>query len=147
MEDRAVMGIGKRLLCASCLLLVASCGDQHPSAGQPTEQARSMERVLADIETVRAFVGGTASQSDALAAAKELTAWSARMRELFPPKQVMQLYVDLPPEMAEAAPEAMRRTSTQLALAVATGRIPEVKQALATTETDGCGACHRHGYK
>ena len=77
---------GFRPLRLALLALATGCGPQKPpNAGQPTPQAESMARMLADVDRLRAYGRGDATQPEAEAASSELAAWSSRMAELFPP--------------------------------------------------------------
>jgi len=130
------------------LLAVTGCAPRTPpNAGQPTIQGQSMQRMLANIETVRAYVRRNATKQEAERAADELISWSARMGELFPPAVAPQQYVDMTPEMARDAPRAMTSHATALSLAVRTAPIPAVSEQLERTERDGCGFCHRRPYR
>jgi hypothetical protein len=137
------------LLACVAPLLISACGPTggSPRAIQPTEQAQSMARMTGNVNTLRAYTRGEGGRDDALLAARELAGWSSRMRELFPPEKVMALYLDLTPEMARTAPDAMRRTAERLTSVVRTGTRAQAGQALVVTEAEGCGACHRHGYQ
>jgi hypothetical protein len=105
-----------------------------------------MKRMLATVQTLRAYVRGQASQGDADQAATELVQWSNRMGELFPP-EVSAQYADISPQMARQAPEAMSRTAGALLNVVQTGTRRAAGDQLARTERDGCGFCHRHGFE
>ncbi len=131
-------------ICAG-LALLAGCGQIGGPAhvGQPTEQAQSMEHMLADINQIRAFTYGSGDLPTAQAAADDLVAWSNRMAELFPPGQASVEYVDMSPERAKAAPAAMSGTAIPLQTAVRTGDRGAITLRLAQTERDGCGFCHR----
>ena len=135
-------------LCGALLALATGCGPQKPpNAGQPTPQAESMARMLADVDRLRAYGRGDATQLEAEAASSELAAWSSRMAELFPPEEAAHLYVDMTPEMAREAPTAMSATIGPLSAAVRSGNRAKVAVALDLTEQQGCGACHRRSYR
>jgi hypothetical protein len=102
-----------------------------------------MDRMLADVNAVRSFVYGSGGQAEAGQAAQELLSWSRRMSELFPPGTASADYVDMSPERARGAAEAMVRTSERLLAAVHSGNRPAIGDQLAQTEREGCGACHR----
>src|SRR4051812_18320724 len=136
------------LLLGIALLSIAGCESRtSPNAGKPTVQGESMQRMLADIETIRAYVRRSGSRAEAEAAAKELVSWSDRLSDLFPPDQVAAQYVDLTPAMAREAPRAMAAAATALQTAIRTGPLPAVAEQLERTEHDGCGACHRAPYR
>ena len=65
-------------LCATlsftALAVLAGCGQVGGPkfAGQPTEQARSMQQMLADINQIRAFTYGSGDQAAAQASADDL---------------------------------------------------------------------------
>jgi Cytochrome C' len=125
-------------------LLVAGCGQMGgpPHAGQPTEQARSMQQMLADVQQIRAFVYGSGDRGDAERAANDLVSWSGRMAELFPPGLASTDYVDMSPERVNRAPAAMRGTTERLLAAVGIGSRATIAERLAQVEQDGCGTCH-----
>jgi hypothetical protein len=133
------------LLACVALPLLASCNPPPPHAGQPTLQGQSMQQMLADIHEVRAFVYGGSSQDNAEKAANDLTAWSKRLTELFPPGQATTDYVDMSPARLAAAPAAMTRSAQQLLAAVRTGNRQAIGDQLGHTEREGCGACHLSG--
>jgi hypothetical protein len=130
----------------SALLLLANCGGEAPHAGQPTPQAESMQRMRADIDTIRAFAAGSSAQSNAQGAASDLVAWSGKIGDLFPPSEAPQQYVDMTREMAAGAPAAMASVSAPLLAAVKTGNRQATGVQLARTEHDGCGYCHLSPY-
>jgi hypothetical protein len=134
------------VLCVALLPLLANCGGSAPHAGQPTPQAESMQRMRADIELVRAYVNGSASQSDGESAASDLVAWSGKMGQLFPASEA-QKYVDLTPAMAAGAPAAMTGATEALLAAVKSADRPAAGQQLAHTEHNGCGFCHLTPYQ
>jgi hypothetical protein len=113
-----------------------------PGPGQPTVQGESMQRMLAEVDQVRAFVYGGGSRADAETAAGELVSWSKRMTDLFPPGQASTDYVDMTPARVRYAPIAMQREAEKLLAAVRTGKQSAVGDQLASTERNGCGACH-----
>ena len=131
------------LICAA-QLAVAGCAQMGapPHAGQPTEQARSMDAMLADVNQIRAFTYGSGDQRTAEAAASDLVAWSNRLAELFPPGQASQDYVDMSPERARNAPLAVQRAANQLLATVHDGNRALVGGRLEQLEQNGCGACH-----
>ena len=131
------------LICAA-QLVVAGCSQMGaPShAGQPTEQGKSMEAMLADVNQIRAFTYGSGDQRTAEAAASDLVAWSNRLAELFPPGQASQDYVDMSPERARNAPLAVQRAANQLLATVHDGNRALVGGRLEQLEQNGCGACH-----
>jgi hypothetical protein len=135
------------LLVGATLTCLNACGPMGatPSAGQPTTQGQAMQQMLADIDQVRAFVYGGGSQPDAEKAATNLVSWSQRIAELFPPGQATTEYVDMSPERARGAPEAMQRTASALLAAVRTGNRSQTGDRLAQTEKQGCGFCHLSG--
>jgi hypothetical protein len=104
-----------------------------------------MERMLADVNQLRSYVYGSGSRADADRAAEELVSWSQRMSELFPPGTASVDYVDMSPERARGAAEAMVRTSERLLAAVRSANRPAIGDQLAQTEREGCGACHLSG--
>jgi hypothetical protein len=112
---------------------------------QPTPQAQAMQHMLADINQVRSYVYGGASQADAAQAADELLAWSRRLAELFPPGQASTNYVDMSPERASGAPAAMIHNADLLLAAVRSGNRATSGDQLARTEREGCGFCHLSG--
>ena len=136
------------LACAG-LVGLAGCDPaaRAPHAGQATEQAQAMQQMKMDVDAIAAFTGSKIARSDALAASQDLLAWSKRLPDLFPAAQVSALYVDLTPEMAQAAPDAMRRTADRLAATLVSASPADVAVQLTVTETQGCGACHRKGYQ
>ncbi len=139
------MRIRATLFVCAAPLLVASCTQtSSPNAGQLTEQGKSMEAMLADINQIRAFTYGSGDQRTAETAASDLVAWSNRMAELFPPGQASQDYVDMSPERVRNAPIAMQNTAKLLLAAVHSGNRAAAGERLAQTEQDGCGACHRN---
>jgi hypothetical protein len=129
------------------LSLLSGCGYKGPSsaARQPTPQAVAMQHMLADINRIRGFLYGSGSQGGATEAATDLVAWSKRMPELFPPELASQEYVDMSPERARAATEAMGRNAAELLAAVQSGNHATIGDRLAGTEHNGCGACHLSG--
>ncbi len=133
------------LVCAALPLLGSCAGPNAPHAGQPTVQGQSMERMLSDVLAIRTYVYGSGNQSDAEQAALDLTTWSRRMTELFPPGQASTDYVDMTPDRVIGAPAAMSRTAEQLLVATRTGDLQAVGRQLAQTEREGCGACHLSG--
>lgn len=133
---RLVLGL------SGLLALLAGCTGSSRPSGQPTVQGAAMQRMLADIEAVRAFVYGGGSQKDAEAAADDLVSWSERMSDLFPPGQSTAEYVDMSPARVRNAPIAMKRSSQDLLAAVRTGNRSTAGDQLALTERNGCGACH-----
>jgi hypothetical protein len=143
-RSRIVMRIQAALLVCTALPLLGSCAGMNrpPNAGQPSVQGQSMQRMLADVATVRSYVYGGSSQADAVEAATELVSWSQRMADLFPPSEAWKDYVDMSPERAGNAPTAMRRASERLLSVVRTGDRATTGTQLAQTEHDGCGACH-----
>jgi len=104
-----------------------------------------MQHMLADLDQIRAYAYGSGSQKDAESAAVDLTSWSQRIGELFPPGQASTEYVDMSYERARDAPAAMRSSADRLLAAVRTGKPPTVSKQVAATERDGCGFCHRSG--
>lgn len=134
-----------RTLSGVALLALATCNQPPPNAGRPTEQGQSMARMLANVDTIRAYTTGSANQSDAEAAATELVAWSGRLPELFPPA-VTKSYVDLTPAMVQSGSQTIRRWGEQLQATIASGNQAAAHQALAALDVDGCGTCHRHSY-
>ena len=76
-----------------CRRRVASGGLQQTEshAGLPTEQGKSMARMLAAVQTLRVYVQGNTDRLQAEQASTELVAWSGRMGELFPPGVRRQL--------------------------------------------------------
>lgn len=104
-----------------------------------------MRQMRADIELVRSYVNGAASQSDAASAANDLVAWGGKMATLFPPSEAGK-YVDFTPAMAAGAPAAMSGTSASLVAAVKTGDRQSAAAQLTRTEHDGCGYCHLTPY-
>lgn len=139
------MSIRSTLLACAALPLLASCNPAPPHAGQPTQQGQSMQRMLADVQVIRAYVYGSGAQSDAESAANDLTAWAQRLPELFPPGKASREYVDMSPARATAAPATLSRTSQQLLLATRTGDRQSIGDQLGRTEREGCGACHLSG--
>jgi hypothetical protein len=131
------------LICAA-QLVVAGCAQMGapPHAGQLTEQGRSMEAMLADVNQIRAFTYGSGDQRSAEAAATDLVAWSNRLAELFPPGQASQDYVDMSPERARNAPVAVQRAASQLLASVHDGNRALIGGRLQQLEQNGCGACH-----
>jgi hypothetical protein len=126
------------------LPLLGSCGYTGPSsaARQPTPQGTAMQHMLADINQIRGFLYGSGSQGGATNAALDLVSWSKRMPELFPPELASQEYVDMSPERARAASEAMNTNAAGLLAAVQSGNRATIGDRLAETEHNGCGACH-----
>jgi hypothetical protein len=131
------------------LLATAACEKRvpPPHAGLPTEQARSMARMLADVDALRYYVAGSAAAGDAQQAAADLAYWSGRMAELFPPGQASRQYVDMTDEMVRAAPAAMQQTTQAVIAALGTGDRAAVGDQVALLERNGCGACHRRPYR
>jgi hypothetical protein len=121
---------------------LGSCAAPSPKAGQPTVQGQSMQRMLADVNELRAYVYGTGSQADARQAAADLLAWSKRMGELFPPGVASTDYVDMSAARAAGAPGAMTATADRLLAVVQSGTRAQIGDQLARTERDGCGFCH-----
>jgi hypothetical protein len=130
-------------LLAGATLLSLMSSPLH--AVQPTPQGQSMQQMLADVESVRAFVYGSGTLGEADKAAADLVSWSRRMAELFPPGQASTDYVDMSPERARDAPAAMSRAADLLLAAVRTGKRPAIGDQLTQTERDGCGFCHLSG--
>ncbi len=104
-----------------------------------------MQHMFADINQIRGFLYGSGSEGDATAAAADLVAWSKRMPELFPPELASQEYVDMSPERARAATEALGTNAALLLAAVESGNHATIGDRLADTERNGCGACHLSG--
>jgi hypothetical protein len=129
------------LILLACTGL-AACNPAPPNAGTPTAQGAAMQVKYTDIVTLRSYVAGTTTKSDALQAARDLDAWPPRLAALFPPGSETQ-YVDLSPEMIQNGPGALAATTGPLLAAVQGGNPPAIGAALARTERDGCGACHR----
>jgi hypothetical protein len=102
-----------------------------------------MQRMLADVDQIRAFVYGGGTQAEAERAALELVSWSQWLSELFPPGQASTEYVDMSAERVRDAPGQMSRSAELLLQAVRTGSRPAVGAELAQTERNGCGVCHR----
>ena len=125
------------------LALLAGCQEAPPL---PTPQAQSMQRMLADVQTLRAYVHNQASPAVAATAADELVSWADRIGMLFPPETAAQ-YVDMTPDIARLAPPVLRETATDLALAVHADSPAATAPRLARLEHDGCGVCHRNGWK
>jgi hypothetical protein len=127
-------------------VLAGDAGAGPPSnAIAPTPQAQAMQRMLADINTLRGYAYGGGDHAGALAAANDLLAWSQRMGELFPPGKASEDYVDMSPERAAAAPVAMTEAARALLAAVGKDDRTAVGAELAGTEKSGCGACHLPG--
>ncbi|HTU53769.1 MAG TPA: cytochrome c [Acetobacteraceae bacterium] len=127
--------------------LLGSCGGTGPTsaARPPTPQGAAMQHMLADINRIRGFLYGSGSQGDATNAALDLVAWSKRIPELFPPELASQEYVDMSPERARAASQAMNTNAAELLAAVESGNHATIGDRLAETEHNGCGACHLSG--
>jgi hypothetical protein len=128
---------------AASLLAFVACGQETHNAGRQTVQGESMDRMRAAVETIRAYAKGADSQTSARQAAMELSAWSDRMADLFPPDTAPKQYVDMTAEMARAAPSAMRREAAGLLAAIDSGKTQPTAVALASMEKNGCGACHQ----
>ena len=141
------MRIKASLPILAILPLLGSCGYKGPTAAarQPTPQAVAMQHMLADINRIRGFLYGSGSQGEATEAATDLVSWSKRMPELFPPKLASQEYVDMSPERARAATEAMNANAALRLAAVQSGNHATIGDRLADTERNGCGACHLSG--
>lgn len=141
------MRIPTVFLLGSVLPLLAACTDVGaPSrAGEPTAQGRLMQRMLTDINQIRAFVYGGGGRASAENAAGDLVSRSQEMAALFPPGQASADYVDMSPERVRAAPGAMNRTAESLLAAVRSGDRTTVGHRLAQAERDGCGVCHLSG--
>ena len=135
------------LVVLLALPVLGSCGGigAPPHVGQPTVQAQSMQRMLADVDQIRAYVYGGGALPDADAAALELVSWSRRMAELFPPGQASNDYVDMSPARVAGAPTAMSQAADLLLTAVRSGGRPAIGDQLAQAERDGCGFCHLSG--
>lgn len=138
----------RRTLAGTALLLaLAGCGGTvAPNAGKLTPQAESMQRMLANVITLRGYATGAGSQEVAQVAATELVAWSGQMATLFPPETAAK-YVDMTPDISRRAPPVMRATAEAVADAVRAGNRPAAGTQLARAERDGCGFCHRRGYE
>jgi Cytochrome C' len=104
-----------------------------------------MALMLADVDQIRGYVYGSATQADADKAAVDLVSWSQRMAELFPPGQASTDYVDMSPARVQGAPVAMQQSAQSLLSAVRTGKRAAVGDQLAQTERNGCGFCHLSG--
>lgn len=141
------MRIRASLPILALLPLLGGCGYKGPTAAarQPTPQAVAMEHMFADINRIRGFLYGSGSQGGATEAATDLVAWSKRMPELFPPELASQEYVDMSPERARAATEALQTNAGELLAAVEGGNHATIGDRLADTERNGCGACHLSG--
>jgi hypothetical protein len=126
--------------------VVVACTAPAPPVGSPTPQSESMQRMLVNVDTIRAFVAGRIEQRQAEDAALELVSWSAQMGELFPPGTASQ-YVDMTEAAARGARDAMLSRATRLAEIVRTGNRPDTGEQLAETEKGGCGYCHRRAYR
>jgi hypothetical protein len=116
-----------------------------PTTVTATPQVQAMQRMLADIDQLRAYAYGSGDQAGAAAAAHDLLSWSERLPDLFPPGQASKDYLDMSPERARAAPEAMRRNAQSLVDVMSSGNRAAVGDKLARMEKSGCGACHRVG--
>lgn len=138
-RPRHVMVIG----CVALLGLAACAQTATTTPGEPTPQAVSMKRALANVARIRAYIYGASPQGDAVAAAAELDGFARGLPALFPPGQASNEYVDMSSARVRAAPQAMARTVQGLSAAVATGERARVAEALEDVERDGCGACHR----
>jgi hypothetical protein len=134
-----------RHMVLAALLLLAACAERAPHAGQPTPQAQSMQRMLADVQMLRAFAHGQADHGAANAAVDDLLRQSDLITPLFPPETAAQ-YVDLTPETARGGTAAMRAVVEPLQVAVRGGDQTRAGMLLAQVERDGCGYCHQHGY-
>ena len=130
------------LLTALLPLCLGSCAGPSPNKGQPTEQGQSMQRMLADVNELRAYVYGTGTREQASQAAADLAAWSRRMGELFPPGVASNEYVDMSPQRVSGAPAAMSAAADRLLAEVPSGTRAQIGDQLARTERDGCGFCH-----
>ncbi len=131
------------LLCA--MLALGACSERAPHAGQPTPQAQSMQRMLGDVQVLRAFARGQADHAAADAAVSDLLLQSDQITPLFPPETATQ-YVDLTPETARGGTAAMRAVVVPLQSAVRAGDRTQAGLLLVSVERDGCGYCHQHGY-
>ena len=137
----------KAILCLlAALPIFGSCAQEAPHAGQPTAQAQSMRIMRADVDTIRAFVGGSTSGPEAEKAANDLVAWSNKIGELFPPDEAPKQYLYMTSAMASGAPGALRGTTVPLLAAVKTGDRATTGEQLVRTEHDGCGYCHLQPY-
>lgn len=128
------------------LLALYGCGNPAPNMGKPTPQAQSMQRMMADVLTLRGYAQGTSTQAAAETAAGDMVAWSDQVATLFPPETAAQ-YVDMTPDISRRAPPIMRETANSVLAAVRAGNRREAGTQLARTERDGCGLCHRSGYQ
>ncbi len=136
----------RTLIGATLLLALYGCGAPAPNAGKPTPQAESMQRMLADVHTLRDYVKGTVARTAAEEAAANLVSWSDRITDLFPPETAAQ-YVDMTPDISRRAPPIMRETARAVAKAVSAGNRADAGTQLVRAERDGCGICHRRGYE
>ncbi len=129
------------------LALLAGCGETGPATPQPTPQAVAMRHMLADINQIRAYLYGSASQAQASGAASDLASWAKQVPALFPPELASQEYVDMSPERARAANAAMNTNAALLLASVQSGNQAAIADQLAATEKNGCGTCHLSGIK
>jgi hypothetical protein len=130
-------------ISAALIVLLGCTTNQPRQAGQQTEQALAMRLMLADVDQVRAYAYGAGDRQGAETAANDLVQWSKRIGELFPPGQASVDYVDMSPERVSGAPAALQGQTGRLLAAVKTGDRASIGAALAQTERDGCGYCHR----
>lgn len=109
--------------------------------GPPTPQAQSMDRAMADVNRIRAYVNGGGRREDTVAAAADLQAWAGALPAVFPRATAAQ-YVDLTTQQAGRASQAMTETAHDLSIAAASADRTAVAAALDKVERQGCGACH-----
>ena len=132
----------KTLLVTLGLFGLSACAeDELTKVGPPTPQAHSMDRALADVNRIRAYVYGGGGREDAAAAATDLEAWAQDLPTVFTPGTPAQ-YVDLSTQQAAHASQSMAQTAHALSVAAASGDRAAVGEALGHVERQGCGACH-----
>src|SRR5271165_4221004 len=141
------MRIGATPLFFAVLALLAGCAESKapPHTVAATPQAQAMQRMLADVDQLRAYASGSGDHAAASGAANDLLAWSGRISELFPPGQASRDYLDMSPQRVRAAPEAMMRNAQSLVDVVKSGDRAAAGEQLARMEKSGCGACHLPG--
>jgi hypothetical protein len=134
----------KTLIVTLGLCVLGACAEDNLTrVGPPTPQAQSMDRALADVNRIRAYVYGGGAREDTAAAATDLEAWARDLPAVFPPGTAAK-YVDMSTPQAAQASQAMARTTRDLSAAGASGDRAAVGEALGQVERQGCGACHLH---
>jgi cytochrome c556 len=142
LRERGIEGGTRSLILAAAALAALAACQSAPPRRSATPQAVAMRQMAADMLAVRAFVNGTLAPEEAVRRAEDLAALAGRTAELFPVEATPRRYPEISPDMARAAPEAMRSSAAALLAAVRGGDRLAISRAITAVEDDGCGACH-----